>query len=102
MPIAGMSGLDGLLSIEETETVSEAKEKEPQAVQEPETVETPAAVYAEQDHGPSRKKPLYLVDRGGSLVVKGKTYPYRVGLKGLGGKWDSREKYWVFPQDHKP
>jgi len=115
MPIAYLSGLDGLLAVEETETVSEAKEdatageeakeQESQAVQEPDApdaVETPATVHAEQDHGPSRKKPLYLVDRGDSLVVKGKTYPYRVDLKGLGGKWDSREKCWVFPQDHKP
>ena len=99
MPIAGMSGLDGLLSIEET--IAEAKEQESQAVQEPDAVETPDTVHAEQDHGPSRKKPLYLVDRGDSLMVKGKTYPYRVDLKGLGGKWDSREKCWVFPQDHK-
>jgi len=112
MPIAYLSGLDGLLAVEETETVSEAKEdatagveakeQESQAVQEPDAVEeTPATVHAEQDHGPSRKKPLYLVDRGDSLVVKGKTYPHRVDLKGLGGKWDSREKCWVFPQDHK-
>ena len=50
----------------------------------------------------SRNRRQYLVDRGDSLMVKGKTYPYRVDLKGLGGKWDSREKCWVFPQGHKP
>ena len=47
------------------------------------------------------KSPLLVVRAGGFLVVRGKTYPYRSDLKGLGGRWDSGRKCWVFPPDYE-